>query len=254
MTVFTNDYAAQYDLLYGEKDYRGECDLVEQAFARADRKVTRILDVGCGTGGHVLELARRGYECTGVDLSSSMLALARDKAGDMAPAPKFVQGDARNFRVDGSFDAALMMFAVVSYLTSNDDVMKGLRNVRGHLAKGALFMCDFWYGPTVLSVRPSERVRVLEALGERKTIRAASTQLDTLAHTAEVSFRLWSIEGDRLVGETTEAHLMRYFFPQEISFMLQHAGFRMLSLSAFPSLDAPLTTETWNAFCVAEAV
>jgi SAM-dependent methyltransferase len=253
MTVFNQLYANQYDTLYGDKDYAGECDLVEAALARLGRQAVHLLDVGCGTGGHVRELAGRGYQCTGVDLSPAMLEVARDKAQGLQPIPVFIEGDARSFTAPGLFDAAIMMFAVVSYLTSNDDVMAGLRNIRRHLSAGAVFMCDFWYGPAVLSVRPNERIRVLQTAEGARTIRAAATSVDSFHHTADVSFRLWSLEGDRLTGETSETHRMRYFFPQEFVFMLAQAGFTLTSLTAFPSLDRPVDDQTWNAFCVAEA-
>lgn len=255
MSVFASLYANQYDTLYGDKDYGSECDLIERAFARFDASPRSLVDVGCGTGSHTLELARRGYECTGVDLSQAMLDEAARKTSDantQAP-PRWLQGDARSFEAGATFDAAIMMFAVVGYLTTNSDVLAGLRNVRKHLRPGGLFVCDFWYGPAVLSVRPSERVRVLNN-GGQQTIRAASTQVDSFTHTADVAFRLWTMDGDRFLGETTETHRMRYFFPQEFKLLLEQAGFESLSLSGFPELDAPLSDDSWNALSIARAI
>jgi len=228
--------------------------LIERAFGRFDSTPRSILDIGCGTGSHALELARRGYNCTGVDLSEAMLDEAARKTAiaDVEHAPRWIRGDARTFDAGGTFDAAIMMFAVVGYLTANDDVLAGLRNVRQHLQPGALFICDFWYGPAVLSVRPSERVRTLRN-GAGQTIRAASTAVDSLHHTADVSFRLWTIEGDRFLGETKETHRMRYFFPQEFKMLLELAGFESLSLSTFPELERPLSDESWNALSIARA-
>lgn len=255
MSVFASLCANQYDTLYGDKDYRSPCDLIEQAFARFDAQPRTILDVGCGTGSRTIELTRRGFACTGVDLSQAMLdeAARKTSATEAEYAPRWIQGDARTFAADATFDAAIMMFAVVGYLTGNDDVLAGLRNVRRHLKPGGLFVCDFWYGPAVLSVRPSERVRVLRN-GAEQTIRAASTAVDSFTHTADVSFRLWTIDGGRFLGETAETHRMRYFFPQEFRLLLEQAGFENLRLSAFPELDRPLSDESWNALSVARAV
>ncbi len=255
MSVFNSLYAGQYDQLYAEKNYNIECDLVLEAARRhLGRAPATVLDVGCGTGAHAIELARRGHAVTGVDLSQAMLDRAAQKAAalDAAQRPAFLQGDARSFSTGRTHDLAIMMFAVVGYLTSNDDVLAGLRNIRAHLAPGALFVCDFWYGPSVLSVRPTDRVRVLET-AEGRVIRAASTTLDIARHTADVTFRLWTLQGERLAGETTETHRMRYFFPQEFALFLQSAGFEACSMSAFPSLDAPLSDQTWNALVVARA-
>jgi SAM-dependent methyltransferase len=255
MSVFNSLYASHYDQLYEEKNYGGECDLIEAAVTRyGNGQVSTLLDVGCGTGGHAIELARRGYDVTGLDLSAHMLEHARNKALSLTPSrqPAWLCGDARTFDAGQQFDMAIMMFAVVGYLTSNDDVIAGLRNIRRHLKPGSLFICDFWYGPTVLAVRPADRVRVLE-LPHGQVIRVTNTTLNTAQHTADVSFRLWDIEGDKLVSKTTEVHRLRYYFPQEFALLLSHAGFAMQSISAFPTLEDPLTEQTWNAFVVATA-
>lgn len=255
MTVFNSLYAEHYDQLYAAKDYGEECDLIEAALARhGGAKPGSMLDVGCGTGGHSLELARRGFRMTGVDLSPSMVDQARAKGAALPEAqqPSWLCGDARTFDAGGVFDAAIMMFAVVGYLTDNDDVMAGLTNIRRHLKPGAVFVSDFWYGPSVLFDRPTDRVRVLETDGGQ-VIRATNTTLNPTLHTADVSFRLWAMEGERLVSESSELHRLRYYFPQEYRFFLAQAGFEMVSISAFPTLDEPLTDDTWNAVAVAIA-
>ena len=66
----------------------------------------RILDVGCGPGRHAHELARRGYEVVGIDISETFVALASEKAPDGA---SFVHGDARTMEFEAEFDAALSL-------------------------------------------------------------------------------------------------------------------------------------------------
>lgn len=256
MTVFTSHFAGHYDQLYAAKDYRQECDLIEQAISRyGARKPATILDIGCGTGAHALELARRGYAATGVDLSAAMLERAREKGASLPEQqrPRWIEGDVRSFEAGGTFEAAIMMFAVVGYLTTNDDVLAGLRNIRRHLPAGALFACDFWYGPSVLYDRPTDRARIMP-IPNGEVIRTTNTRLDIVQHTADVSFRLWTIEHGRVISQTDETHRMRYFFPQEFALMLSQSGFSMLGISAFPTIDAPLTDQSWNAFVVAKAV
>ena len=55
-------------------------------------------------------------------------------------------------------DATVMMFAVLGYFPGNSDVQAALDSARRHLRPGGLFFCDMWYGPAVLSQRPSERI------------------------------------------------------------------------------------------------
>lgn len=255
MTVFNSLYAEHYDQFYAGKDYAAECDLVQAAIARfAGSPPETLLDVGCGTGSHAIALAARGYQMTGVDLSPAMIEIARAKsqALDTARTPTWICGDARTFEAAGPFDAAIMMFAVVGYLTANDDVLAGLRNIRRHLRPGAVFISDFWYGPSVITDRPTDRIKVIST-ASGQVIRATNTTLDIPRHTADVSFRLWTIDEQKLVSETAEMHRLRYFFPQEYALMLSQAGFEMACISAFPSLDQPLTDQSWNALVVAIA-
>ena len=254
MTVFASNYASHYDAMYADKDYVAECDLVAAAARSHGVTLCRVLDVGCGTGGHSLEWGSRSVACVGVDMSPAMINLAEQKAADVQlPAiPVFQAGDARDFSAPGTFDVATMMFAVLGYMNTNADVRASLDNIRRHLLPGGLFVFDFWYGPAVLSVQPEARVRTIEAEGGQ-TIRAASTRIDSLRHLAHVNFKLWSLRDDKYLGFAEETHVMRFFFPQEIELFLNSAQFEMLSLRSFPE-NGPLTDETWNAVCVARAV
>jgi SAM-dependent methyltransferase len=256
MPVFDLQYANQYDRLYAQKDYQLECDLIERVAERFARARPRtILDVGCGTGQHAIELAARGYELTGVDLSEAMLAHARRKSASLAAVSRlhWLQGDARTFDAGGSFDMAIMMFAVIGYLTSNAQVLEGMRNIRRHLVADAIFACDFWFGPAVLTERPTDRVRTMPT-EHGEIVRTTRTEVHVLEHTADVTFRLWEMRGNQVVSDSCETHRMRYYFPQEFALLLSCSGFELVQLSAFPSLDAAPSDATWNAFAVARAV
>jgi SAM-dependent methyltransferase len=68
-----------------------------------------ILDIGCGTGRHAVELARRGYRVTGVDLSAGMLAEAQKAANAAGVMVEWVQSDAARFTPTQSYDAAICL-------------------------------------------------------------------------------------------------------------------------------------------------
>ena len=117
-TPFGQTYADQYDLLYGDKDYEAECDLLCEAFRRwGTGPVESVLDLGCGTGNHAIPLAKRGFQVTGVDVSPGMLAHAEAKVmgwqlPDVVP-PVFQHGDVRSVSLGKQFAAVIMMFAVL---------------------------------------------------------------------------------------------------------------------------------------------
>ena len=68
-----------------------------------------ILDMGCGTGRHAVELARRGYQVTGVDISSGMLIEAKKAAQEAKVQVEWIHSDATQFISDELFDVALCL-------------------------------------------------------------------------------------------------------------------------------------------------
>jgi SAM-dependent methyltransferase len=248
--VFGRDYAAAYDELYRDKEYLAECDLIERVFQTYGQgAVRRVLDLGCGTGGHAVLLARRGFEVVGVDRSPDMLERARAQG---SPA-RFELGDISDLDLGETFDAALMMFAVLGYQVGNSDVQAALATARRHLRPNGLFFGDFWYGPAVLAQRPSERVKVLDTT-EGQVIRVATGDLDARHDLCIVRYHVWRITEGRVSAEVREQHPMRYFFEPELELFLNSAGFELLRCGAFPSIDDEPTEQTWNVAVVARAV
>ena len=98
----------------------GEVDFIE-AEAGGDRR-KKILDIGCGTGRHAVELAKRGYEVTGLDLSETQLRKARTKAAEAGVKVEFIRADARNFRLGRKFDLAIMICEGAFPLMETDEM------------------------------------------------------------------------------------------------------------------------------------
>ena len=250
-STFSGGYATSYDLLYGEKDYAGECDLIERIISEYGLKPTgSLLDLGCGTGNHALPLASRGYGVAGVDRSEEMLAQVRAKAQTNAA---FHAGDIRSIELGKTFDAALMMFAVLGYQLANEDVIQALGNARRHLNAGGLLIFDVWYGPAVLHLRPSERAKVVPT-PEGQIVRFAGGSLDISRQICTVNYQVWQIQEDRVVSRVEESHRMRYFFPLEIELLLNSARFTRLRTGAFPEFAREPDEDTWNVLVVAKAV
>jgi len=255
MPVF-GAYAQYYDILYQDKNYQGECDFLEQIFASyAVIPIHKILDLGCGTGGHALVLRHRGYDVTGVDRSEEMLATARLKASQdsgLSTPPKFQQADIRELALGTTFDAVLAMFAVMSYLTSNANLLAGLAAARQHLVPGGLFVFDAWFGPAVLAERPSDRYRIIKSGGAR-IVRFAHPETDVVRHTVNVHYRVLYLKGNQIVDEVDESHTLRFLFAQEIVHYLQEAGFEVKELCPFMRLHDDLSERDWNFTVIAEA-
>ncbi len=256
-SVFGQAYASFYDLLYADKNYEAECDLIEQAFGRFGLlKVNRLLDLGCGTGNHAWNLARRGYQVIGVDLSEPMLQLARKKKESInlppgTQPPFFLRANIRDLSLRLQAEAAIAMFAVLGYQTEEAEVKAFLESVARHLRKGGLFLADFWYGPAVEAIKPEPRKKIIP-FGQGKLIREAKTELIAASHHCLVCYRLTIDQpSEAFPQEFTETHRMRFFFEEELRAWLPEAGLELVSLSAFGDLDRVADATTWNACMVA---
>lgn len=253
---FSKKYSNFYDWVYQDKKYSEECDLIEKIIKNhCQLPVHYILDLGCGTGNHALELASRGYHLVGVDKSTAMLNIANKKAkqNDHRSKVTFYTGDIRDHTIDRRFEAVLMMFAVLGYQYGNDDVISALSTARKHLIEGGLLIFDVWFGPAVLNLRPSERIKVIPT-NEGEIVRVTSGILDVNNHSCAVDYRIWEHKNGRVVNESVERHKMRFFFPREIQLFLSISGFNLVDYFAFPEINHRANDSTWNVLFVAKAV
>ena len=104
--LFTN-FAKTYDKEAFTKGTVAEAGFIEKEIGFDQKK--KILDVGCGTGRHAIELAKRGYRVTGIDLSQDQLARAKEKAKEAGVSVAFLRKDARTFAFREKFDLVIML-------------------------------------------------------------------------------------------------------------------------------------------------
>ena len=141
----------------------------------------------------------------------------------------------------------------MSYQNSNADILSSFQSARKALGRGGLFLFDVWYGPGVLSDKPS--VRVKEAEDDRyKLIRIARPVMHDRENVVDVCYEVLVI--DKESKETrviNEVHSMRYFFRPELDFYLEKAGFQLID-----NLDCVTLGETgydsWTSYFVAKVV
>jgi SAM-dependent methyltransferase len=253
MTIFSS-YADYYDLVYHDKDYKGECDFLERVFKKFSmRRVQSLADWGCGTGNHSIILADRGYRVFGIDGSRAMIRLARTKARREKPTLQFIVGAVGNAALVQKVDAAIAMFAVVSYQSSMRKVLQMFRNIRRNLDLGGVFVFDCWYGPAVLSQRPSDRMKILRREGE-KVIRFVHSRLDVRHNTVKVSLYVMHLKNQVVRTEVNEDHVMRFFSRRELSRALRASGFQMTKLGPAYELNGVASRDSWNVFVVAQAI
>lgn len=239
------DYSDKYDKENFTTGTIGEADFIEKE--TGFNKSAKIIDIGCGTGRHSLELARRGYSVTGIDLSEAMISKARNIATAENLKIDFRIRDARNLNFSQSFDLAIMICEGAFPLMETDEMnYLILKNAYSSLRSGGKFIFTTLNGlyPLFHSVR--------EFLNNNPGQGATGPDNFDL-----MTFRYYSVfeteddKGNRLVLDCNE----RYYVPSEITWLLKSAGFRESEifgcrLGAFSRNDK-LTTDDFEMLVIA---
>lgn len=253
MSEVYQEYAAYYDLITQDKDYERECDSLEVIFKKYSHiPIKTLLDAGCGTGGYAIPLARRGYKMTGIDASEAMLTKAREKSKQAKLQLDFSVMDLRQLYLSSKFDAAIAMFDVMDYFTTDEDFQKVLRNLSVVLKDGGLFTFNFWNGLAV--PRMFREVSFKEVQGEgKRIIRWIRRELDANHHLCRNLHHFMAIREGKIIGEMEEIHVLRYFFPQEIAHYLEETGFELVKICPSLSLEGKVDETVWSNIAIARA-
>ena len=245
--LFTN-YAEKYDRESFVQGTIGECDFIEQEINH--NKATRILDIGCGTGRHSIELAQRGYEVTGIDLSESQLTRAKQKASARNLSVNFERQDARKLTFAAEFELVIMICEGGFSLMETDEMnWQILRNASNALKPQGKLIFTTLNGLFPLFHSVKEFLASATQAGNA-TYDNHSFDLMTFRDRSTIQ-----IEDD--LGNTKEIKCNeRYYVPSEITWLLKTLDFRVIDifgakLGAFSRSDR-LTTEDYEMLVIAK--
>lgn len=251
MEVF-QDYAHYYNLFYQHKEYIKEAQTISTLLQMyGTNRINSILNLGCGTGKHDIQLSKMGYEIVGVDMSCQMISEAVKNSNAENCNIPFMISDIREFDPQKQFDAVTSLFHVISYQNHNLDVTKTFSTAYKALKNNGIFLFDVWYGPGVLTDRPAVRVRKAE--DETHTLyRIAEPCIHANENIVDVNYEILAIsKSTGIVKQMKELHKMRYFFKPELEFYLNQSGFRLITCVDCNTLETP-DFNSWTAYFVAQ--
>jgi SAM-dependent methyltransferase len=235
-TWFGPGYLALYDAFLAERT-PVEVDQIEALLQL--RPPRRILDLPCGQGRHAIELARRGYQVTGVDLSPYMLGVAKQRADAAGVQVRWLTGDMREPLRGERFDLVLNLFTSFGYFDDEADDQKVVAAAAATVAPGGRFLLEVINGERVMG---DFQEREWFTIGQTAVMERRS--LDKGARRMVVERTVSSKDGD-----DTSVHAVRLYRGSEVEAMLKAAGFARIDL--YGDWDgAPLTSDSLRVLAV----
>jgi SAM-dependent methyltransferase len=235
-TGFGPGYLALYDAFLAERT-PVEVDQIEALLQL--RPSQRILDLPCGQGRHAIELARRGYEVTGVDLSPYMLGVARERADASGVRVSWLAGDMREALPGETFDVILNLFTSFGYFDDEADDRRVVRAAASMLGPGGRFLLEVINGQWIIG---NFQERQWFTVGQMAVMERRSLDVTTRRMVVERTV-------SSTTGDDTSVHVVRLYSGPAVKTTLEAAGFSRVEL--YGDWDgAPLTPESLRVLAV----
>jgi len=243
--LFEN-YAETYETEVYTKGTIGEIDFIEKEIKHDKSK--KILDIGCGTGRHSIELAKRGYNVTGIDLSECMLEMAKQKAKEAKVKVEFIKADARYLKFEKEFDLALIICEGGFCLMETDEMnYMVLQSASRSLKQEGKLILNTLNGlfPLFHSVTDFINSNSVDGKSQENTFDLMTFREKSIIEVTDDDGNIKKIKCDE-----------RYYVPSEITWLLKSLGFKKVDiygckLGAF-SRDDKLTNEDYQMLVIAE--
>lgn len=228
--------AGCYDQFTYDVQYAAWADYLEKHFKKRGLPGKTVLDLACGTGSLTLELANRGYEMIGVDLSPEMLSEAAEKNQEAdGIQPIFLCQPMEKLDLYGTIDACVCCLDSVNYVTDPKKLQKAFERVHLFMMPGGLFIFDV---NTVDKLESLDGQVFLDETEDAYCVwRAEYSKRSRICSYFMDIFRLDQETGQWDRGE--ELHRERAYTVPELTGFLENAGFRDIKVYGDLKMSAP---------------
>ncbi|MFD4376798.1 class I SAM-dependent methyltransferase [Streptomyces sp. NPDC058486] len=227
--MYGRDLAEVYDLVHKErgKDYRVEAEAVAAAARRHRPDASRLLDVACGTGGHLRHFAELFAHVEGLELSEPMAAAARAALPGTAVHP----GDMRDFRLDSAYSVISCMFGSIGYMESVTELRLALGMFARHLEPGGVAVVDpWWFDETFLDGYVSADVVTVDGVTVSRVSHSARR-----GRASHMDVHVVVAEPGVCVRHFVDRHVISLFSQEEYEAAFRAAGLQVEYLPGQPS-------------------
>ena len=202
-----------------------------------------VLELACGTGRLLLPLAASGARITGVDLSPTMLNLAREKvaAAGLEKRIRLVHGDMRTVQLDRRFDLVIIGLNSLMHLAEQADQHAALRNAARHLTPGGRLVVDLFNPEVALPEAHQEGQLFLHCLkvlpDGAHLLHFQSPKVDRAAQLVHMTNYYDEMPADGRVRRHFSPFTLRYVGAGELRLLIERAGLAVDSLYGTYELD-----------------
>ena len=246
--AFGKNYSLIYDLLYKDKDYKKEANIVLGTVKKFKNNFRDLLEIGCGSGNFTKILAKKGYLVTAIDPSSQMIKIAKKKI--KSKKIKFLNIKSTKFKTKKKFDLAISLFHVFSYHTKKKEINLFFKNLSNSLKHKGILVFDFWFKPAVLSIKPEKKIKIVEN-SKYKIIRRVTPQWNKKSNIVISNYHVQLInKKNKKKIIFKEKHKTRFFSLNDVKQKLQEFGFRY-KFSFDILSNKPIRRKTWGATVIA---
>ena len=218
-TEYTGFFAEFYDLLHTGCTDAKIYPLLLEPYGQ------NVLELGSGTGRISIPLANAGYHVTGLEYSDEMIELMRQKAYPVKRL-RVVQGDARDFQLNETFDIILLTCNFINHFPNAQDVVNILTRCKHHLKENGIVIIDCSAPDTGAMCKSCGVEEVLEFKTARGTVIRDYflPRYDFLNQLETDDIRLEEYEGDTLLRSAQAHETLTWFYPREVRLMIHSAG------------------------------
>lgn len=236
-----NNFYKYYDTIFHAKGYDQETDLV---FKLSDKfgikEPQKVLEVGCGTGNHTKVLSQKGVEVIAIDNDQTMIKLAKEKLSE-SDKLKIIYTNIEDLNED-SFDLALAMFNVITYIDSTPELNSFIRAVYQRLNRGGIFAFDLWNGIAAIKDPPQNKQLEVSIDGKKMTV-SVNAETNFMEQKTKLTYQ---IKDDSFSFNQT------LWTPIQVEDSLKQAGFEVVSCSPIMDYQKKATEEDWKIMFVAK--
>ncbi len=196
-----------------------------------------ILELGIGNARVGLELARRGREVWGLDLSDAMLRLSAEKAQKAGLKLNLHQGDMADFDLTHAlhgaghtgFSLILVPFNSLCHLQTTDQLLACLSMVRKHLRPGGIFAPSIFVPHPDFLYRDGESLQFIDRFfSDSRNEEMELYETNRYDPVRQLNHLTWYFIGMDSEETLERRFSLRMYYPQELRFILQKAGFRIV--------------------------